>query len=107
MSRPPTSKKYPNIIPIYLEISKDHTIELSEVSKRGYPKIWLPGLAGQEITAIVGCFLINGGGKRVRIDKKLQVYTCLVGSKGDISSVGKENAGRELTVIYKIPEKQE
>jgi hypothetical protein len=97
MPRPSASKKYPHVLPIHLILNKNIRAGHCRVTDRGYPSIWYPELAGKEVTVLIGYKYGNG---KIKINPDDEVYTCKVGSKGDISSVGKHNAGKECTIIF-------
>ncbi len=96
--RPSKTQKYPNIIPFFFELSTHHRTEYSKITPQGYPSVWLPGITGQQITVILGKW---AGGA---LTPHHGVFTCIVGGLGKISSVGKEHAGKDITIIYEIKE---
>lgn len=96
--RPPSSKKYHNAITLIVELGLRHRIEYGKVTAQGYPSSWLPGIVGQQITVIIG-----HKEELIRIKPTDEAYTCTVGNLGKISSVGKKNAGKEITIIYMVP----
>jgi len=59
--------------------------------------MWLPGLAGKSVTVILGKRVCLS---TVDITPDDCVFTCAVGEKGNLSSVGKEHAGKDITIIY-------
>jgi hypothetical protein len=99
MPRPSASKKYPNILPLFFKLEENHKIVYSYVTQQGYPRTWHYNLIGQEVTVIIG-LKVETDKKTIFINTLDEVYTCLVGNLGKISSVGKHNAGKEITIIY-------
>jgi len=104
MTREPNrpGKTVPMIIscPITLTPGKNDVIEYCTVDKRGYPVFFRSGYAFHQATVIVG----HREKDNLIVTPEDQVFTCVFGRHGHLSSVGKGLEGQELTVIVHIPE---
>jgi hypothetical protein len=95
--RPSKTLNFSPLIPFYFQLSALHRAEYSKVTARGYPALWFPGLAGQKVTVILGKRVCLS---TVSISPDDPVFICEVGAQGNLSSIGKEHAGKDITIIY-------
>jgi hypothetical protein len=88
--------------PLRLTPGKNDVIEYCTVDKRGYPVFRRVVYAFHQATVVVG----HRDKDNLTVTPKDQVFTCVFGRHGHLSSVGKEIEGQELTVIVHIPEEK-
>ena len=95
-------KTIPMIIscPIKLTSGQNDIIEYCIVDLRGYPVFRRIGYAHKSATVIVG----HREKENLTVLPEDKVFTCHFGRHGHLSSVGKELAGKELTVIAHMKE---
>lgn len=82
---------------LFLLPSDSDIIDYYTVDDRGYIQTNKRAYAGLNATVIIGKHKFEEGG--IDIPKLAQIFSCEIGSRGALSSIGKEHSGEEVTVI--------
>lgn len=100
MPRPPKSTKWTHSTSIDIKLGENDEVCKTKTNSQGYPMLTKSqdGYIGKKCTVIISD-KFHEGKKHFLVSKTDQVYTCEINYRGNLSSVGLENANKEILVI--------
>ncbi len=100
MPRPSKSQRWPIRSIVSINLSHSEIIDYIKTDIKGCVRTNKRGFAGKQ------AYVILGGSKKVDDDivipSETSIWTCEIDLRGTVSSIGAENAGKEVTVIVLV-----
>jgi hypothetical protein len=89
MPRPSKSIKWPICSPVTIDFHAPEILKIVTDAK-GCARTNQRGLAGKHAYVVLGYCIES---------PDIEIWTCIIDSRGTVSSIGAENAGKEVSVI--------